>query len=101
MEFEEAARNKIREFADLGPGETGDKSNYRYGPDDEAAYHKMYQNSLFALTKKKGGWDCLRHYEILANGCIPIFETLSSHSSSPEFKRNVTPNGSTFLKFTV
>ena len=94
VEFEEAARNKIREFADLGPGETGDKSNYRYGPDDEAAYHKMYQNSLFALTKKKGGWDCLRHYEILANGCIPIFETLSSHSSSPEFKRNVTPNGS-------
>jgi hypothetical protein len=26
------------------------------------------------LTWKKGGWDCLRHYEILANGAIPIFE---------------------------
>jgi len=21
----------------------------------------------------KGGWDCMRHYEILANGCIPYF----------------------------
>ena len=21
----------------------------------------------------KGGWDCLRHYEILMNGCIPLF----------------------------
>ena len=25
-------------------------------------------------------------------------QTLSSHSSTPEFKRNVTPNGSTFLQ---
>ena len=26
------------------------------------------------------------------------YQTLSSHSSTPEFKRNVTPNGSTFLQ---
>ena len=25
------------------------------------------------MTHKKGGWDCNRHYEILANGCIPYF----------------------------
>ena len=25
------------------------------------------------MTKVKAGWDCLRHYEILANGCIPHF----------------------------
>ena len=25
-------------------------------------------------------------------------QTLSSHSSTPEFKRNVRPNGSTFLQ---
>jgi hypothetical protein len=25
----------------------------------------------------KGGWDCLRHYEILMNGCIPLFENLN------------------------
>ena len=29
---------------------------------------------------------------------IETSETLSSHSSTPEFKRNVTPNGSTFLQ---
>ena len=39
----------------------------------EKNYYDMYFNSLFALTYKKAGWDCLRHYEILANGCIPLF----------------------------
>ena len=33
----------------------------------------MYKKSIFALTYKKSGWDCLRHYEILMNGCIPLF----------------------------
>ena len=33
----------------------------------------MYQDSIFALTYKKAGWDTLRHYEILMNGCLPIF----------------------------
>ena len=33
----------------------------------------MYSNSIFAITNKKLGWDCLRHYEILMNGCIPLF----------------------------
>jgi hypothetical protein len=36
-----------------------------------------YQISKFGLTKKKGGWDSMRHYEILANKCIPLFENLS------------------------
>ena len=34
---------------------------------------KNYQDSIFALTYKKMGWDSLRHYEILMNGCIPLF----------------------------
>ena len=46
-------------------------STYCY--DDEESYYKMYQDSKFALTSKKGGWDTLRHYEIIANGAIPIF----------------------------
>lgn len=25
------------------------------------------------MTFKKAGWDCARHHEILANGCIPVF----------------------------
>ena len=43
---------------------------------DEQSYYEDYQTSNYALTTKKGGWDCLRHYEILANGCIPIFPKL-------------------------
>ena len=41
--------------------------------ENEYEYNKMYHNSLFAITYKKAGWDCYRHYEILMNGCIPIF----------------------------
>jgi hypothetical protein len=39
----------------------------------EASYFKDYQTSNYAVTFKKAGWDCLRHYEIIANGCIPYF----------------------------
>jgi hypothetical protein len=40
---------------------------------DEDSYYTSYQKSIFGLTMKKAGWDCLRHYEILGNGCIPYF----------------------------
>ena len=43
----------------------------------ETDYYRDYQRSIFAYTQKKAGWDCLRHYEILANGCIPYFPDLS------------------------
>lgn len=46
-------------------------STYTY--DNEEDYNEMYQKSYFGLTSKKGGWDTFRHYEILANGCIPWF----------------------------
>lgn len=40
---------------------------------DEETYYRDYQRSYYAITCAKGGWDCMRHYEILANGCIPYF----------------------------
>lgn len=40
---------------------------------DETSYYEDYRRSYFAVTTKKGGWDCLRHYEILANGSLPVF----------------------------
>jgi hypothetical protein len=61
-------------IADLIPNEP---LTYRFAYNQEHEYNAMYQESLFAYTIKKGGWDCLRHYEILANGCIPIFKDLS------------------------
>lgn len=50
----------------------GDPSTYVF--DDEAQYYADYASSYFGKTKKKGGWDCLRHYEILANRCVTYFE---------------------------
>jgi len=41
--------------------------------ENEEDYLNDYKKSLFGLTFKKGGWDCLRHYEILASGCLPYF----------------------------
>lgn len=39
----------------------------------ESDYYQDYQFSKYALTMKKAGWDALRHYEIMGNGCIPFF----------------------------
>ena len=46
-------------------------STYMY--DTEESYYDMYQTAYFSYTSKKGGWDTLRHYEIIANGSIPFF----------------------------
>lgn len=40
---------------------------------DETSYFEDHRKSLFGFTWKKSGWDCLRHYEIICNGCIPLF----------------------------
>jgi hypothetical protein len=55
----------------LAPLIPGRYSTYIY--ENEQNYYQSYQNSVFALTYKKMGWDSLRHYEILMNGCIPLF----------------------------
>ena len=44
----------------------------------EKSYYGEYAKSVFGFTHKKAGWDSLRHYEILANGCIPKFEDLEN-----------------------
>ena len=54
----------------------GDFSTYIFH--DESTYYKDYQKSKFGLTKCKGGWDCMRHLEILANRCLPLFENIES-----------------------
>jgi hypothetical protein len=42
----------------------------------EAEYYNDLQASRFAITTKRAGWDCLRHYEIAANGCVLCFRDL-------------------------
>lgn len=57
------------------PCDPRDRSTYIY--DTEDAYYEQYQASFFGFTQKKSGWDCLRHYEIIAQGCAPYFENLT------------------------
>lgn len=63
----------IKEF-EIAPLIPGKKETYIY--DDTIEYYKMYRKSKFGITTKKGGWDCLRHYEIIANKCIPYFSDI-------------------------
>lgn len=58
----------------LAPLIPGDLSTYIYN--NETDYYNSYKESLFGVTFKKAGWDCMRHYEILACGCIPLFTDL-------------------------
>ena len=59
---------KTKDFSYITPL---DKSTYIYK--NEKDYYKDYNDSQFGVTLKKAGWDCMRHYEILGNGCIPYF----------------------------
>ena len=40
---------------------------------NENDYYDDMSNSYFGLTSKKGGWDSLRHYEIMASGSLLLF----------------------------
>ena len=64
---------KLKRLATIIPG---NRQTYLF--EKESEYFKDYQNSIFGLTYKKSGWDCLRHYEIIMNGCIPYFPDLKS-----------------------
>ena len=74
VEYEKIKNKKHIIISDIIPGE---RNTYRFGADDEKEYNEHYRESFFAYTQKKGGWDCLRHYEILANGCLPIFKNIN------------------------
>ena len=53
----EEVNNKPKNL--LAPLIPGRLNTYIYN--DEIDYYKMYQESIFALTYKKAGWDTLRH----------------------------------------
>ena len=60
--------DKVKTFGTIIPG---DSSTYVF--DTEEAYYQDYAQAYFGTTLKKAGWDCMRHYEILANKCVPYF----------------------------
>jgi hypothetical protein len=44
-----------------------------YSFESSEEYYENYSRSALAITQKKGGWDCFRHLEIMAAGCVPLF----------------------------
>lgn len=48
----------------------------RYAFEDEAAYYADLRASRFGITTRRGGWDCLRHYELAASGLVLCFRDL-------------------------
>lgn len=48
----------------------------QYAFETEAEYYEDLQQSKFGITTKRAGWDCLRHYEIAANGAVICFKDL-------------------------
>jgi len=69
--------DKSKTLASIIPGEIR-----TYSFNTESEYYDEYRRSMFAITTKKCGWDCLRHYEILGNGCIPIFNNLHNDENN-------------------
>lgn len=67
--------NKTSVVADIVPGNA---NNYKFIHGQEEQYYAVYRDAMFGITMKKGGWDCLRHYEIMANGCFPMFIDLEN-----------------------
>jgi len=51
-----------------------DRHNYKFTREQD--YYDQYAKAYYGHTCKKIGWDCMRHYEILANNCIPLFPNL-------------------------
>jgi hypothetical protein len=49
--------------------------SYKYV--NEVDYYRQYHRSIFGFTRKKGGWDCMRHYEIVSNFCLPFFPDIN------------------------
>jgi hypothetical protein len=61
-------KNKTQDYATCIPGQP---ETYIFK--DERLYYEDYQKSFYGVTMKKAGWDCMRHYEILGNYCMPYF----------------------------
>jgi hypothetical protein len=66
-------KDKIKELGSQIPGPAHNRG-YIFTSEEE--YYRDYQVSKYGLTWKKWGWDCKRHYEILCNRCIPLFERI-------------------------
>jgi hypothetical protein len=58
--------------ARLPGGTLGHKATFAAEDD----YYADLRRARFGVTTKRGGWDCMRHYEIAASGTVPCFRRL-------------------------
>lgn len=63
------AKSKVFHYSPMDPRHP---SSYKF--DTVESYMDQYKKSWFGITMKKGGYDCMRHLEIIAAGCIPVME---------------------------
>lgn len=66
--------------AELASTLPNSKVTYSFSTENE--YYRDLQTSRFGVTTKRSGWDCLRHYEIAANGAVPCFRDLVEKPAS-------------------
>ena len=87
MTVDEMKAIKTRWLSDIIPNFHGPRG-YTY--DTENDYYQNYKQSWFAMTCKKAGYDCLRHYEIIANGCLPVFIDIDAcpHKTMTRFPKS-------------
>ena len=64
---------KTQEFGTVIPGEPD-----TYIFENELDYYLDYRKSYYGITARKAGWDCMRHYEIFGNYCMPYFWDLEN-----------------------
>ncbi len=72
--------SKSKSFSTVIPGHL---STYVYKANNESLYFEDISQSLFSLTHKKAGWDCMRHLEILASGTLPLFINIAKCPTLP------------------
>ena len=52
------------------------KGDVKHVFSSEGEYYNDLQTSYFGVTMKRGGWDCMRHYEMAGNGTLLCFRNL-------------------------
>jgi hypothetical protein len=57
-------------------------SSTKYAFENEKDYYADLQTSKFGVTTKRSGWDCMRHYEIAANGAVICFKELDKKENT-------------------
>ena len=71
-------RRKLFGFLPYVPGHfPGDVGSYKIMTySDEWLSMQLHRSSYFAFTHRRGGFECMRHHEILSNGVVPYYVDL-------------------------